>query len=208
MADELTFKDEQELLDHPAVVKYVDEKVSEAEQDAYDKINKVQDMVVKQIISLGVATDSYYARELKQAVEKGEEEAITQAHDALAHKLNERSIESLCDTLADVNDEYFRSLKSQDSVDAKLEQAMDRQPADQTPTDQQTGTDDTDNDNDDDKDNKPADDGNDEDKSNDNTEPADDSKEDLNNPDGGDSQDEPQDQKTNKDENPFDRVFR
>lgn len=186
MADELKFKNEQELLSHTAVLQEIDKKVTEAEQDAYEKIDKFKGMLVSQAVSLGLEIDSFVTQGLKVVIDEGDSEKISKAYDELCEKLNKRSMDSLCDLLSDINGEYIRKAGDKDSVNGKLKAAMDKQPGD----DKNNGQDNNTTKNGDGKDEK-------------NKNKPGGSQEEINNPDGGTPSSS---DGSDGAENPFDQV--
>jgi hypothetical protein len=216
---ELTFKNEKEMLEHSAVQDLIDSKLDEAktelEQDYYDKVKALKDMIVDQIITLGIETDSFYASALKDAIEGGKDEEIKSVHQATRDRFSKRSIESLSDMLVDINDEYMRKLKDSDGVNKTMQDALNREPGDDADNTQDTddttnGNSDTDTNadtatpNDTQTDTDQDGDGNgDQDQDNQSQEPTDD----VNNPNGGDSQDVDANADASKD-SPFSRVLR
>lgn len=126
--NKLTFDNEDALLNHPSVLKVIDEKVSAAEQDTYDKDAKLKDMIVSQLITIGIETDSFITKSIKDSVEKGDDESIVSEYDSIKNRLNGRSLDSLCDTLSDLNEAYMTKLRNAKSVNSKLQDAIDKDP--------------------------------------------------------------------------------
>lgn len=219
---ELVFKDEEEMLNHPAVLKAIDSKVSEAEQDAYDKIERIKEAVISQAISIGLETDHFMTRALKAAIEEGDDEKVNAEYSTVKDKMGERSLDSLCDTLTDLSGEYLRQKKDSKSIQKKLQDAMDKEPGDGSgdDKDKKDDTDNKDQDNKDDKSQKGDDNANDDKDTKDDDKDSKDKKdqddkggdnkdqqtkepsEDINNPEGGDSSDGKEDD----DDDPFGRV--
>jgi len=204
--NELIFKDESELLANPVVISAIDKARTEAEQDNDDKIDRLKDMVIKQAIAIGLETDSFITSSLKDAIGTGDEDKISESYDSIKQKLEERSLDSLCDTLSDIDDVYMRNVKGSDTIQKKVSDAIKRDPEgdgkdSDDPKNKKKDPKGTDTDKDK-KNKKEKVDGKDTDNPKD--QPAKEPKDDVNNPEGGDSAD-PDDSGEDKDD-PFGRV--
>jgi len=115
------------ILEHPDVLRAIDEKITAVEQDAYQLEEKFKETISKLLINEGIQVDAYQFRKLTHAIKEGNEEKIKQAYEDTMEKLKTRSFESLSDMVSDVAEVFMEGLIESDSADspvAKLRQAI------------------------------------------------------------------------------------